>query len=262
MMPPLRSSALLLVALGLFMAPDLRAQSVDWDPRAAEVTRDELSQLLERLEESAAAPGYSERLRQQAAREAAFVRARLETGDFQVGDRVILQVAGEEALSDTFTVTAGQRIELPEVGDLPLTGVLRSELQDHLEQELSRFLQEPSVRAAALIRIAVLGSVGRPGFYTVPATSLLEDALMMAGGPAGGADVDEVVIERAERTIWEGEALQNAMIEGRTLDQLSLRAGDRITVPERQPGLFEGGFIRTLLVTVPPLVYLITRLIG
>jgi hypothetical protein len=38
-------------------------------------------------------------------------------------------------------------------------------------------------------------------------------------------------IRRGDETIWEGEALQTAIVQGRTMDQLSLRAGDVIDVP-------------------------------
>lgn len=256
------SLALLLAAgvLALMAPAGGHAQTlIDTNARGAELTRDELTSLVTRLEEAATAPGYSRDLRAQAAREAGYVRERLEEGDFRVGDRVALQVEGEPQLSDTLTVTGQRTLEFPEIGQISLQGVLRSELEGHLTEELGRYLRDPRVRASSLVRIAVLGSVGSPGFYTLPASVLLEDALMSAGGPAGGADVENIEIRRGQGILWEGDLLQRAMVEGRTLDQLSLQAGDRIMVPARQPGFFEGGIIRTLLVTVPPLVYLIMR---
>lgn len=249
------------LAVFLLVPAGAMAQAVlDMDVRGAELGRDELTLLLERLEEAAAAPGYSSDLRGQAGREASYVRQRLENGDFRVGDRVVLGVQGEPQLTDTLTVSSGRTIDLAQIGPVPLDGVLRSELEDHLRDVLSEYLREPEVRAHSLIRIGVLGAVDAPGFYTLPASTLLEEALMSAGGPAGRADIDNVRVRRGQDVVWEGEMLQRAMIEGRTLDQLSLQAGDRIMVPERRPGLFEGGVVRTLLVTVPPLVYLLSRL--
>jgi hypothetical protein len=43
-----------------------------------------------------------------------------------------------------------------------------------------------------------------------------------------------VKIKRAKEVIWDGDRLREAMIEGRTLDQLSVRAGDAIDVPAAQ----------------------------
>lgn len=248
-----------LILVLLAAGPGAGQAILEMDVRGAELTRAELRTLLERLEEAASAPGYSGELRGQAAREASYVRERLEEGDFRVGDRVVLVVRGEPELSDTLTVTGSRTLDLPQIGPVSLDGVLRSELESHLTNALGQYLREPDVRAHALIRIAVLGSVGAPGFYTLPASALLEQALMAAGGPAARADIEDVRIRRGEQVVWEGELLQRAMVEGRTLDQLSLRAGDRIMVPERNPGIFEGGVVRTLLVVVPPLAYLLTR---
>jgi protein involved in polysaccharide export with SLBB domain len=231
---------------------------MDWDPRGTELGRAELEELLDRLETAASSPGYSGRIREQAAREAAVVRTRLQEGDFQVGDRVILQVLGEFA--DTVAVEPGRVITLPGMGPIPLAGVLRSELEEHLTRELATYLRDPVVEASSLIRIAVLGRVGQQGFYTMPASLLVEEALMLAGGPAPEADLDEAEILRGDRVIWEDDALQRAIVEGRTLDQLSLRAGDRIMIPVRQRGIFEGGLLRTLLVVVPPLTYTLLRI--
>ena len=60
---------------------------------------------------------------------------------------------------------------------------------------------------------------------------------MMAGGLTPTAKVEEILVERGADRIWEGRLLQAAMIGGRTLDQLSLKAGDRIFVPESGRGL-------------------------
>src|SRR5438034_6586175 len=69
-------------------------------------------------------------------REARLIRSRLANGDFQPGDRIFLRVEGEQQLSDTFTVGPGPAVVLPEVGAVPLDGVLRSELQGRLQQQL------------------------------------------------------------------------------------------------------------------------------
>src|SRR6267378_7914578 len=87
---------------------------------------------------------------------------------FQVGDRILLHVQGDSALSDTFTVVAGPALRLPAIGEISLAGVRRSDLEAHLTRELGRFLKDPVVQARALIRVSVLGEVVRPGYYAVP----------------------------------------------------------------------------------------------
>ncbi len=234
--------------------------AINWDARRELQTRSELQGLLDRLEQAASSPGYSGDLRARAKYEAGLVRFRLEQGDFQVGDRVLLQVQGEEALSDTFAVKEGKYLDLPEVGQVTLAGVLRAELESHLTQELSRFLRDPVVRARSLLRLAVLGSVDAPGFYLLPSEVLLTDVLMLAGGPTGSAKLTAIRIERGDSRIWEGDPLQDAIIEGRTLDQLNLRAGDRIFVPSDGGGGL--GWLRTVgvLVAVPASIATLIRI--
>lgn len=222
----------------LLLAQPIKAQEArDWDPLQAYITREALQDLLDRLQRSANSPAYSASLRERTRGQAELIRRRLDEGDFQVGDRILLVVEDQQVLSDTFTVTQGPRLTLPTVGDVPLTGVLRSELNPRISEYLGRLLREPIVHAGALIRIAVLGGVVQPGYYTVAGEALLTDAVMIAGGPTADAKIDEIRVEREDNRIWEGEPLRAAMASGRTLDQLNLRVGDRIFIPQRGPGL-------------------------
>jgi polysaccharide export outer membrane protein len=153
------------------------------------------------------------------------------TTDFQVGDRILLLVEGDSALSDTFTVVAGPALRLPAIGEISLAGVRRADLETHLTRELSRYVRDPVVHARALIRISVLGEVVRPGFYAVPLDLVLADALMVAGGPTQDAKVDRLRILRSQSSVWSGTRLQAAIARGATLEELGVRAGDAIDVP-------------------------------
>lgn len=208
-----------------------------FDGGRPQLTRPELQELLGRVEHLAQSDDASAAIRDQARREAETVRSRLQTGDLRVGDQVALVVEGEQALTETFTVRPGQILTLPGIGDISVAGVLRSELQGHMTTALARYIQNPVVHAESLVRVTITGQVARPGFYGVRPEQLLSDAIMEAGGPAGGANLEAIHIERAGERIWSGEYLQMALAEGRTLDQLSLRAGDQIVVPARKQGV-------------------------
>ena len=217
-------------------------------------TREALQDLLDRLDKSANSSAYSATLRARVRAQAELIRTRLATGDFQVGDRIELAVEDQPFLSDTFVVDQGSVLTLPTVGDVALTGVLRSELRQHVSGYLGGFFREPIVRARALIRVAVLGGVTAPGFYDVAGEALLTDAFMMAGGLTPAANVEEILVQRDQASIWEGRLLQAAMVAGRTLDQLNLKAGDRIFIPETGGGLGGSqGFLQALgiLVALP-----------
>ena len=195
------------------------------------------------------------------AREAAAIRTRLARGDFRVGDRILLTVEGEKELSDTFTVGLGGQLTLPLIGNVPLDGVLRSELQDYLTHRLAQNLRDPEVRTRAFVRLSVQGAVIHPGYYGVPADAPLSDALMAAGGTMQEANLKRLRIERDGKPLWEGKALQQAIAEGRTLDGAGLVAGDQVIVP-RRGGSNAGEVLRLVgvLVTIPVTIYTLTRI--
>jgi len=161
------------------------------------------------------------------------VAAQTRAATFQVGDRILLHVEGDSALSDTFTVVAGPALRLPLIGEIALAGVRRTDLEAHLSRELGRYIKDPVVQARALIRVSVVGEVIRPGFYAVPVDLVLPDALMLAGGATQSARVDRLRILRGNASLWSGTDLQAAIARGATLDELGIRAGDRIQVPPR-----------------------------
>lgn len=179
---------------------------------------------------------------------------------FQVGDRILLQVEGDAQFTDTFTVGPGPALPLPAIGEIPLVGVRRSEVEPYLRQALERYLKNPAVHAKALIRLSMIGEVERPGFYSVPVGVALGEALMKAGGPTREAKVAEMRIERDGKPVLKGDSLQLAFAHGRTVDQLGLRDGDGIVVPRLRPRDPESMWrIVGLIVSLPIAIYGVTR---
>ena len=254
------SRSILTVICSLLVAQPMRAQVGQVrDPGQAYSAREALQGLLDRLDNYTNSSAYSAYLRARTREQADLIRTRLVEGDFQLGDRIVLAVEEQEALSDTFTVDQGPGLTLPTIGDIPLEGVLRSELKDHVSTQLRRFLREPIVQARALIRIGVLGGVAQPGFYTVSGEALISDAVMIAGGPTADAKINEVRVEREGVSVWEERSLQAAMVDGRTLDQLNLRAGDHIIVPQILGGLGAAqGALRSLAIILALPVAIVT----
>lgn len=243
--------AVALVAFSISPALGAAQTLLDTDPGSSVRTRADLERLVTFYEDVLASPAYSDRMKTEARASVERVRSRLVDGDFRVGDRIVLSVQGEPQLPDTLAVEAGPRIVLPLFGEIPLAGVLRSEIEPHLTRELSRFINNPVVRAQGLMRLSVQGQVGAPGFYVVPADMLVTDALMVAGGPGPDADLESLRIERGREPLLTGAAVQEAMREGRTLDQLNMQAGDQIVLPEESGGGIWGRIGTVLLTAVP-----------
>jgi protein involved in polysaccharide export with SLBB domain len=239
------------------LLPLLAALVVAGSPAAAQVsTSPEPARDLESRAQLEAEARTAEQ--QNRTSEAWLLRTRLQRGDFQEGDRIVVTLLGSVPGSDTISVRVGKLLPLPRMGDVPLEGVLRSELGGAISRHLAKFLRDSSVNAIPLVRLAVLGQVQRPGFYYTPADVLLSDMLMKAGGPAPGADLGQMIIRRSGDTIWNARDTRTAMSDGLSIERLHLRAGDEIYVGEQKHTNWTG--IAQIGLSVVGLVFALTRL--
>ena len=207
--------------------------------------------------------------------ETTYIRRRLQEGDFHAGDRVALIVESqdppaanaanrstEQQLTDTFTVGSQQEVTLPVVGVVSLRGVLRTELEPRLTDEVARYVRDPAVHAHALVGLTVTGELVKPGYYSVPPDAVLPAVLMAAGGTTHEAKLHDMMIQRRGEIIWEGDALAQAVANGRTIDDLGLLPGDVIQVPRtgNLAGLYVPITLLATLLTIPVTIYTLTRI--
>lgn len=198
-----------------------------------QATRSELEAMATASESAAnAAPDAKTRERHRA--NALAVRQRLQNGDFNPGDRILVQILGDTVMADTFTVRIDRKVQVPSLPEVSLHGVLDSELPGHFQSILSKYFRNVQVTTSVLLRVAVVGAVGRPGFYTAPVDQAIADFLTGAGlTPA--SDVPKIVVRRSGSDFIDRNALQLALAQGKTLGDLSIRDGDQIFVPQLQP---------------------------
>jgi len=252
------------LVLGLVLASGAPAAAYgqtgqNWEGGQLYATRAELEAMLARYEGATTASIYSDAVRRPAGDEADLIRARLRDGDFEVGDEITLTVAGQANLTNKFTVASGQLLILPDLPDaMPLHGLLRSELPDTVTAFIAKYVRNPQVFVQTSMRIQAIGEIGNVGYHSVPADARLPDVIADIGQPTRTADMDKMRIKRGDETIWEGDALQTAIVQGRTMDQMSLRAGDVIEIPSTQKRNI-GEIIRSLYYLVP-LSFAIMRL--
>ncbi len=217
----------------------LAAQSdLGWEGIQLEVSRDRLIEIEQQLASRLAAGGLNNRFESEVRLRLDIVRDRLVDGDFREGDRIVLSVRYQPgivetlgALADTLTVMAGPMVQLPDIGDVGLRGVLASEIQPRMQEAVATLIRDPVVSARAMIQVAVSGEVGQPGFYFVTADALVSDIIMMAGGPNENADLDDVRIERGP---WRPDApeqrLDGISVDAMSVNRLGLRGGDQIVL--------------------------------
>lgn len=151
------------------------------------------------------------------------------------GDVVAVQVYGEGALSDVYTVSSTGELDFPLVGMVFVEGRTTAEVSALLSRRLMEgYLNNPhvtvSVSTYASRPVQVHGAVAKPGMYFLQGPTTALQILSLAGG-ASGEGLDEVRITRG------GEGGETIVVSAEQLvlqgaDAVMLAAGDIVFVPQ------------------------------
>jgi hypothetical protein len=198
-------------------------------------TRADLSNRLAILERDIArGSGTKSDVNARARTEMEVIRTRLQTGDFRVGDRFVITVRQDSVRTDTASVRDSLKVAILNMPDVSLIGVLRSELDERISAHVSRYLKNVTTRTNVLTRIAIIGAVRSPGFYYTSPDRPITDVVMLAGGPAPEANLNEFEAVRGTTTIVKAKVSRRLIKEGKTLEQLDVQSGDEIRIPAKR----------------------------
>jgi protein involved in polysaccharide export with SLBB domain len=168
---------------------------------------------------------------------AASIRQRLRNGDFRDGDRIVVSMFSDALHTDTLLVRSGGVLDLPGNTALHLAGVLRSELREKVEGEVLKYIKAEHIEVVPLMRVGVTGQVVRPGYFAVRSDIPITEAIMLAGGPTGAADVQRSTVRRGTQEYRSPTDTREAISRGLTLDQFGLSAGDELVVGKERGGI-------------------------
>src|SRR5258705_487544 len=113
--------------------------------------------------------------------------------------------------------------------------------------------------ALCLVAAPTARETGGPGFYAAAPQQPPADVIPRAGGLTRRARAGDIRVERGATPIWSGARLGDGRGLGYSIDQLNLRAGDRLFVPTR--GDSERTFrIIGVLISIPLAIFTVTRL--
>lgn len=213
-------------------------------------SRAELERRVTQLDALAGSTAYSDRARARSAQEAAGIRRRLTEGDFRIGDRILIEIDGvvldatrgaqptQTEYQDTVTVLDGARINVPNIGEISLAGVLRSELQGRVNAAVNEVILNSRARTRPLVRLAVFGSVGRPGYYNIPLETRIDHLIMMAGGPTIDASTGKMRVQRGDTIVLDPTEVRGMIANGVVVGEMGLQEGDQLLI-ERGPQRIE-----------------------
>lgn len=230
-------SALVILAAALPSEVCAQEQSLYDVSIRALATRRELIGLADSLDRELARPGMSGRKRNMMQADLETQRQRLALGDVAPGDRILLRVMNQLARQDTLTpqqdtveVTPQTTVEVAGLPPISMRGILRSEVEGHLRTQIQAVIRNARVTAVPLVSIGVLGSVTRPGYFLVPITASVTEAIMAAGGPLGDADPNGHVLQRGGKDRWNRATMTAAAQRQVSIASLGADDGDVLIV--------------------------------
>ncbi len=143
------------------------------------------------------------------------------------GDRLRVQVFGQEGLTNSYIVDASGNISMTLIGSVPVRGLTTNQVAGAISSRLrAGFIRNPhvSVEVEVYRPFFILGEVNAPGQYPYVPNMTVEAAVAIAGGFAPRANKGDILLARN----YNGEMMRN-----RVLPDFPMRPGDTITVRER-----------------------------
>src|SRR5438094_369721 len=158
------------------------------------------------------------------------------------GDQLVLILTGDVELAYTLQVTREGFILVPQVGQLFVSNLTLDQLRDVLYTRIGRVYsgvrRSPAATTRFDISVAnvranqayVVGEVAQPGAYQISSLGTVLTALYAAGGVTERANMRDIVVQRAGKTVATLD-LYDYLLRGETRNDIRLETGDVIFVP-------------------------------
>ena len=145
----------------------------------------------------------------------------------QPGDKIRVDVFGEDKLGGEYQIDQAGQISLPLAGTIKAQGLTQTELEQALAKKFrSEYLKNPKVTVtiATQAPFFVMGEVKNPGQFPYSSGLNVLTAMAVAGGPTYRASRDKIEIQRRGETKMREYPISAAV---------PIFPGDVIKVPER-----------------------------
>jgi polysaccharide biosynthesis/export protein len=156
--------------------------------------------------------------------------------DYNVGpgDRLNVQLYGNEPATYMLTVGRDGRINFPKLGPIMVSNMSFDSARAAIEQRVAQQLigSHVSVTMGDLrsIRVFVLGDAEKPGSYTVSGLSTMTNALFVSGGVKKIGSLRKIELRRNGRLVTVLD-LYDLLLHGNTNADQQLKPGDVIFIP-------------------------------
>ncbi|RMH58928.1 MAG: hypothetical protein D6679_03015, partial [Candidatus Hydrogenedentota bacterium] len=169
-----------------------------------------------------------------------------EQGVYRIGASDVLDIAVWQSpdLNRVVTVRFDGRISFPLAGEIVAAGLTPQELGMEIGERLREFIRNPQVTVTVKEfhsrQVLVLGDVSRPGIYPLQGPMKLLELLTAAGVDLESADLKNISVIRSTGEVLKLD-VEGLLYRQDVRQNIDLRAGDNVFVPERIKETKEGG---------------------
>lgn len=155
------------------------------------------------------------------------------------GDEVIVDLWGDVQRSYQLEISPDGLVIVPDVGPIMVAGLSIKDAARRVRRALSSIYEGLTQGSVDLmlslgrirtIRVNLAGEVAMPGAYTLPSLATLMHALYVSGGVSDIGSLRNVKLYRGGRLVASAD-LYDYLLNGNSVDNLSLQDGDLIVVP-------------------------------
>jgi protein involved in polysaccharide export with SLBB domain len=160
------------------------------------------------------------------------------------GDVLVLILTGDVELAHTLEVTREGFVVIPQVGQLYVSGLTMTQLDNLLYSRLAKVYSginrgpNATTRFQATVarlrnnQIFVIGDVMKPGSYQISSAGTVLSALYLAGGPATTGTFRQIQVRRGSQVV-DTLDLYDYLLDGNNTHDIRLESGDVVFVPVR-----------------------------
>ena len=153
-------------------------------------------------------------------------------------DVIRIDVRGQPEFSGVFVVGFDGRMQYNYLGDIPIAGLTKYEVQQVLEKMLQRYVRVPQVNVMIIAYnskvVYVIGEVGHPGKFIMRGDAIkLREAILAAGLPTDRAALSRVHVIKPDLDHPQVRVInvKRILYQGQLKDDIDLTSGEIVVLP-------------------------------
>lgn len=153
-------------------------------------------------------------------------------------DVIQIDVRNQPEFSGAFVIGFDGRIQYNYLGDIPIAGMTKYEIQQVLEKMLQKYVRMPQVNVMILAYnskvVYVIGEVANQGKFIMRGDAIkLREAILAAGMPTGNAALSRVHVIKPDLEHPQIRVLnvKRILYKGKLQDDIDVHTGEIVVVP-------------------------------